>query len=123
MRSNPLRSSAGAGRTPYAGRVELTHIDATGAARMVDVSAKDVTVREATASAVFRTTAEVIELLRAAELPKGDALAVARIAGIAAAKRTPELIPLCHPVAIHGVTVDLALGPDRVDITATVRTA
>lgn len=103
--------------------MELTHIDASGAARMVDVSAKDVTVREATASAAFRTTAEVIELLRAAELPKGDALAVARIAGIAAAKRTPELIPLCHPVAIHGVTVDLALGQDRVDITATVRTA
>jgi cyclic pyranopterin phosphate synthase len=65
----------------------------------------------------------VIALLRAAELPKGDALAVARIAGIAAAKRTPELIPLCHPVAIHGVTVELALGEDRVEITATVRTA
>ena len=103
--------------------MELTHIDASGAARMVDVSAKDVTVREATASAVFRTTAEVIRLLRGAELPKGDALAVARIAGIAAAKRTPELIPLCHPVAIHGVTVDLALAEDRVEITAVVRTA
>jgi cyclic pyranopterin monophosphate synthase len=103
--------------------VELTHIDATGAARMVDVSAKEVTVREATATAVFRTTPAVIELLRSAELPKGDALAVARIAGIAAAKRTPELIPLCHPVAIHGVTVELAPGEDRVDITATVRTA
>lgn len=103
--------------------MELTHIDATGAARMVDVSAKDVTVREATASAVFRTSTEVVELLRSAGLPKGDALAVARIAGIAAAKRTPDLIPLCHPVAIHGVTVELEPTEDRVAITATVRTA
>lgn len=103
--------------------MELTHVDASGAARMVDVSAKQVSVREATASGVFRTTAEVIGLLRADGLPKGDALAVARIAGIAAAKRTPDLIPLCHPVAIHGVTVELDLGPDSVTITATVRTA
>ncbi|WP_408665598.1 cyclic pyranopterin monophosphate synthase MoaC [Jatrophihabitans sp.] len=103
--------------------VELTHVDASGAARMVDVSAKQVSVREASASGVFRTTAEVIGLLRADGLPKGDALAVARIAGIAAAKRTPDLIPLCHPVAIHGVTVDLELGVDCVQITATVRTA
>jgi len=103
--------------------VELTHVDASGAARMVDVSAKQVSVREATASGVFRTTAEVIGLLRADGLPKGDALAVARIAGIAAAKRTPELIPLCHPVAIHGVTLDLDLGVDCVSIAATVRTA
>jgi len=103
--------------------VELTHVDASGAARMVDVSAKDITVREATASGVFRTTAGVIALLRSDGLPKGDALAVARIAGIAAAKRTPDLIPLCHPVAIHGVTVDLSLGKDSVAITATVRTA
>jgi cyclic pyranopterin phosphate synthase len=103
--------------------VELTHVDATGAARMVDVSGKDVTVREATASGHFQTTAEVIALLRADGLPKGDALAVARIAGIAAAKRTPELIPLCHPVAIHGVTVELTLNADSVSIRATVRTA
>ncbi len=103
--------------------MELTHVDASGAARMVDVSAKDITVREATASGVFRTTAGVIALLRSDGLPKGDALAVARIAGIAAAKRTPDLIPLCHPVAIHGVTVDLSLGEDSVAITATVRTA
>lgn len=103
--------------------MELTHVDASGAARMVDVSAKDITVREATASGRFRTTAAVIGLLRSDGLPKGDALAVARIAGIAAAKRTPDLIPLCHPVAIHGVTVDLTLGEDSVAITATVRTA
>ena len=103
--------------------MELTHVDASGAARMVDVTDKQVTVREARASGVFRTTAEVIGLLRADGLPKGDALAVARIAGIAAAKRTPELIPLCHPVAIHGVTVELELGADHVSIAAVVRTA
>ena len=90
---------------------------------MVDVSGKDVTVREARASGRFDTTAEVIGLLRADGLPKGDALAVARIAGIAAAKRTPDLIPLCHPVALHGVSVDLELTETSVLITATTRTA
>jgi cyclic pyranopterin phosphate synthase len=103
--------------------VELTHIDSSGAARMVDVSGKDVTVREAVASGRFDTTPEVIALLRADGLPKGDALAVARIAGIAAAKRTPDLIPLCHPVALHGVTVDLEVGQSGIEIVATVRTA
>ncbi|UQX89229.1 cyclic pyranopterin monophosphate synthase MoaC [Jatrophihabitans telluris] len=103
--------------------MELTHVDSSGAARMVDVSAKDVTVRSATATAVFSTTAEVIGLLRADGLPKGDALAVARIAGIAAAKRTPDLVPLCHPIAIHGVSVELELSTDAVSISATVRTA
>jgi cyclic pyranopterin monophosphate synthase len=105
------------------GRDALTHVDAAGAARMVDVSAKDVTVREARAGGRFRTTPEVIALLRSDGLPKGDALAVARIAGIAAAKRTPDLVPLCHPVALHGVTVDLTVGEDSVDIVATTRTA
>lgn len=103
--------------------MELTHVDSGGAARMVDVSGKDVTVREAVASGRLMTTAEVVELLRRDGLPKGDALATGRIAGIAAAKRTPDLIPLCHPVAIHGVTVDLDLNIDSVLITATVRTA
>jgi cyclic pyranopterin monophosphate synthase len=103
--------------------VQLSHIDETGAARMVDVSGKTVTAREATATGRFVTTPEVIELLRSAGLPKGDALAVARIAGIAAAKRTPDLIPLCHPIALHGVTVDLELTTDSVLITATTRTA
>jgi cyclic pyranopterin phosphate synthase len=103
--------------------VELTHVDAAGAARMVDVSGKDVTVREAVASGRFATTAEVIGLLKRDGLPKGDALAVARIAGIAAAKRTPDLVPLCHPVALHGVRVDLELSESSVIITATVRTA
>jgi cyclic pyranopterin phosphate synthase len=103
--------------------MELTHIDAAGSARMVDVSGKDVTVREAVASGRLLTTAEVIELLRRDGLPKGDALATARIAGIAGSKRTADLIPLCHPVALHGVTVDLELQDDSVLITAAVRTA
>src|SRR3954468_23794552 len=101
----------------------LTHVDAAGAARMVDVSAKEVTAREARAAGRFVTTPDVIGLLRRDGLPKGDALAVARIAGIAAAKRTPDLVPLCHPVALHGVTVDLTLGDDAVEIVATTRTA
>jgi cyclic pyranopterin phosphate synthase len=103
-------------------RPELSHLDAAGAARMVDVSAKDVTARTAVASGVVRTTAEVISLLRADELPKGDALATARIAGIMAAKRTPDLVPLCHPIAITGVTVDLQVRDTEVAIVATVRT-
>ena len=102
---------------------ELTHVDERGAARMVDVSAKDVTVRSATASGAVTTTREVIALLRGDGVPKGDALAVARIAGIQAAKRTPELVPLCHPVAIHAVTVELEVTDDGVAIVATVRTA
>jgi cyclic pyranopterin phosphate synthase len=102
---------------------EFTHLDASGAARMVDVSAKPITVREARAGGRFLTTPAVIDLLRRDGLPKGDALAVARIAGIAAAKRTPDLVPLCHPVALHAVTVDLVLGEDAVDIEATTRTA
>jgi len=90
---------------------------------MVDVSAKTVTTRTATASGRVRTTEEVVALLREDGLPKGDALAVARIAGIAGAKRTPDLVPLCHPVALHGVTVDLEVVEDGVLITATTRTA
>jgi cyclic pyranopterin monophosphate synthase len=101
----------------------LTHLDEHGAARMVDVSAKAVTARTATATGRFRTTPEVVGLLRRDGLPKGDALAVARIAGIAGAKRTPDLVPLCHPVALHGVTVDLEVDDTGVVITATTRTA
>lgn len=103
--------------------MELTHLDAHGAARMVDVADKPITSRTATAAGRFVTTPEVVALLRRDGLPKGDALAVARIAGIAAAKRAPDLIPLCHPVALHGVTVDLMLLADGVEITATTRTA
>jgi cyclic pyranopterin monophosphate synthase len=105
------------------GAVELTHLDANGAARMVDVSAKPITTRTATARGRFVTTAEVIALLRRDGLPKGDALAVARIAGLAGAKRTSDLVPLCHPVALHGVTVDLEVGDSTIDIVATTRTA
>ena len=102
---------------------ELTHVDARGAARMVDVSAKEVTVRSATASGFVSTTAHVVSLLRGEGVPKGDALTVARIAGIQAAKRTPDLVPLCHPIAIHGVVVDLDVTDTGVAIRATVRTA
>jgi cyclic pyranopterin phosphate synthase len=100
----------------------LTHVDESGAARMVDVSDKDVTARSATASGRVLVSAEVVALLRGEGVPKGDALAVARVAGIMAAKRTPDLVPLCHPLAISGVTVDLAIADDAVEITATVRT-
>ena len=102
---------------------QLTHVDAAGAARMVDVSGKPVSAREAVAAGEVRTTPEVVALLRADGLPKGDALAVARIAGIMGAKRTPDLVPLCHPIALHSVGVDLELGTDTVRITATARTA
>lgn len=101
----------------------LAHLDERGAARMVDVSAKAVTVRSATASGFVSTTPEVVAVLRGAGTAKGDALAVARIAGIQAAKRTPDLVPLCHPIAVHGVTVDLEVTDDGVRIVATVRTA
>ncbi len=101
----------------------LTHVDESGAARMVDVAEKPVTVRTATASGRVLVSAQVVALLREGGLPKGDALAVARIAGIQAAKRTPDLVPLCHPIAIHGVTVDVEVTDEAVAITATVRTA
>jgi cyclic pyranopterin phosphate synthase len=101
---------------------ELSHVDAAGAARMVDVTGKDASVRTAVATGIFRTTAVVIDLLRRDGLPKGDALATARVAGIMAAKRTPDLIPLCHPIAVSGVALELELGEDHVAVTATVRT-
>ncbi|GAA4444182.1 cyclic pyranopterin monophosphate synthase MoaC [Actinokineospora soli] len=101
---------------------ELSHVDESGAARMVDVSEKAVTARTAVATGIVRTTAEVIGLLRRDGLPKGDAVATARIAGIMAAKKTPELVPLCHPIALSGVKVELELDDAEVRITATVRT-
>ena len=102
----------------------LTHLNERGEARMVDVTAKDVTTRSATARCRVTVSAEVAELLQTGQMPKGDALAVARIAAIQATKRTPDLIPLCHPIAVHGVDVDVTLvdGP-AVEILATVRTA
>ncbi|MFE9479760.1 cyclic pyranopterin monophosphate synthase MoaC [Streptomyces spororaveus] len=100
----------------------LTHIDEAGAARMVDVSGKDVTTRTARASGRVLVAPRVIELLRGEGVPKGDALATARIAGIMGAKKTPDLIPLCHPLAVSGVTVDLRVADDAVEILATVKT-
>ena len=102
---------------------EFSHLDEAGAARMVDVSAKAVTARTAVASGVLRTSAEVLALLRADGLPKGDALATARIAGIMAAKHTPDIVPLAHPIALTSVKVELRLGEAEVFITATTRTA
>ncbi len=101
----------------------LTHLDDGGQAQMVDVSAKDVTVREAAASARVRLSAGAVAALRDRTVPKGDALAVARLAGIMGAKRTPDLIPLCHPIALHSVNVDLDVDDEGVAITARVRTA
>lgn len=101
----------------------LTHVDPAGSAKMVDVSGKPVTGRRAVAAGRLHTTTEVVDLLRRDGLPKGDALAVGRLAGIMGAKRTPDLIPLCHPIALHSVTVDLELGEDTVEITATTKTA
>jgi len=103
--------------------VDLTHLDERGQARMVDVSTKAVTVREASAAGRVLCSPEVVALLRGDGVPKGDALAVARLAGIQAAKRTPDLVPLAHPVAVHAVAVSLSVADDGVDITATVRTA
>ena len=100
----------------------LTHVDEQGAARMVDVGGKDVTARSATATGRVLVSAEVVGLLRGEGVPKGDALGVARVAGIMAAKRTPDLVPLCHPLAISGVTVDLEVEDDAVALRATVRT-
>jgi cyclic pyranopterin phosphate synthase len=102
---------------------ELTHVDEAGAARMVDVSEKSVTVRRAVAAGRVATTPEVVSLLRSGGLPKGDALAVARVAGIMGAKRTPDIVPLCHPIALHGVSLGLTLAESSVDIEATIRTA
>jgi cyclic pyranopterin phosphate synthase len=101
----------------------LSHLDDSGHARMVDVSAKDVTAREARASGRVLLSAAALDALRSGQVPKGDALAVARIAGIQGAKRTPDLVPLCHPIAIHSVTVDLEVGSEAVLIEAAVRTA
>ena len=101
----------------------LTHIDESGHARMVDVSGKDVTAREARASGRVLLSGEAIAAIREGQVPKGDALAVARIAGIQGAKRSPDLVPLCHPIAVHSVTVDLDVADDAVTIEATVRTA
>ena len=101
----------------------LTHVRADGSAHMVDVSGKAVTARQASAAGRVLLSPKAVAALRSGEVPKGDALAVARIAGIQAVKRTPELVPLAHPVAVHAVAVDLTVVDDGVDLVATVRTA
>ena len=101
----------------------LTHVDETGAARMVDVTAKPVSARTARATGFVETSAAVVDLLRGEGVPKGDALSVARIAGIMGAKKTSELVPLCHPIAISGVKVSLAVEDAGVAISAEVKTA
>ena len=102
---------------------DLTHIDAAGNAHMVDVADREVTTRTATTVGRVLLSAQVVSLLRDGAVPKGDVLATARIAGIMATKRTPDLIPLCHPIAVHGVSVELEVVDDGVNITATVKTA
>lgn len=102
-------------------RARLSHVDESGAAHMVDVTAKDATKRTAVAAGTLHTTADVVAMIATSGLPKGDALATARIAGIQAAKRTSDLIPLCHQLALTGVDVDFEIGDEAVDITATVR--
>ncbi|WP_462417134.1 cyclic pyranopterin monophosphate synthase MoaC [Kytococcus sp. Marseille-QA3725] len=101
----------------------FTHMDEAGQARMVDVTAKQPTVRAATARGRVRCAPEVVRMLRDGTVPKGDVLAVARIAGIAAAKRTPELLPLAHVIGVHGAVVDLEIVDEGVEVEATVRTA
>jgi cyclic pyranopterin phosphate synthase len=101
----------------------FSHLDAAGHARMVDVSGKQPTTREAVAAGSVRCSPAVVAALRSGTVPKGDVLAVARVAAIAAVKRTPELVPLAHVIGIHAVTADLAVTDAGVDITVTVRTA
>lgn len=124
------RPGAGMTRRPGDGRSgdeqprqSLTHLDQAGHARMVDVSGKDVTARTATATGTVLLSPEAVAALRAGNVPKGDALAVARIAGIQGTKRTPELIPLCHPIGLHAVAVDLEVAAHGVLIRCTTRTA
>ncbi len=101
----------------------LSHLRGDGTAHMIDVSAKEVTRRSASARGRVLMSAAAIDALRGGTVPKGDALGVARLAGIQAAKRTPDLVPLAHPVAVHAVEVDLFVEDESVAITATVRTA
>ncbi|SDM80898.1 cyclic pyranopterin phosphate synthase [Actinomyces ruminicola] len=118
----PAATSAPA-ETAASGPVRLPHLDGSGAAHMVDVSAKQPTVRTATATAFVSCSPAIIAALRGDAVPKGDALAVARIAGIAAAKRVPELLPLAHVIGVHACNVKLSIHDDGVRIETLVRTA
>ena len=100
----------------------LTHLNAAGEARMVDVSAKAATARDAVAEGFIAVAPDALAAIRAGSVAKGDVLAVARVAGIMAAKRTADLIPLCHPLPIGGVDLDLAVEAGGIRATATVRT-
>jgi cyclic pyranopterin phosphate synthase len=102
---------------------DLTHIDSSGNAHMVDVADREITTRTATAVGKVLLSKEVVTALRDGNVPKGDVLSAARIAGIMGTKRTSDLIPLCHPIAIHGVQVDLTVEDFGVAISATVKTA
>ena len=117
--SSPFTASRGTGKMP----VLLSHIDAKGKARMVDVSAKPVQLREAVARGAIFLKRETLALIAANQIAKGDVLHTARIAGIQAAKRTSELIPLCHPLNLSHVDVNLHPKPGRVEITATAKIA
>lgn len=103
--------------------ISLTHLDEDGAARMVDVSAKAVTAREAVAAGRIDMSGEAAAAIAQGLVKKGDVLAVARVAGIMAAKKTADLIPLCHPIALSAVTVDFDLDASGVTVTTTARTA
>ncbi len=100
---------------------DFTHFNEQGRARMVDVSEKAPTLRTATAAGTVKMLPSTADVIRTGGVPKGDVLAVAQVAGIMAAKRTSDVIPMCHPLALTGVDVRFALGADRVDIEATVR--
>ena len=101
----------------------LTHLDDKGQAHMVDVTYREVSVRTATASGLVKLSNAVVDLLRSGGVPKGDVLATARVAAILGAKRTPDLIPLCHPIALHGVDVELEITDQGVRIRVHVKTA
>ncbi|HAT1301714.1 cyclic pyranopterin monophosphate synthase MoaC [Corynebacterium striatum] len=103
--------------------MKFTHLNSSGSAYMVDVTEKQPTVRSATAQGEVACSPEVLSALRDGTVPKGDVLAVARIAGISAAKKVPELLPLAHAIGVHGCSVDLEIRDDHVFIEATVRTA
>jgi cyclic pyranopterin phosphate synthase len=103
--------------------MSFTHLDAAGHARMVDVTQKQPTVRAATARGFVRCAPDVVAALRDGSVPKGDVLAVARIAGIQGAKQTPALLPLAHVIGVHGASVDLEVVDEGVTIEATIRTA
>ena len=123
MSGESVQAESAPGKSAPGKSAQFTHLDSAGAARMVDVAGKPVTARTAVATGRVLVSAQVLALLRGSGMPKGDALAVARIAGIQGAKRTADLIPLCHPIGIAGVTVDLDLAEDCVLIRALVRTA